>query len=74
MFKNYFKIAIRNILRYKGFSFLNISGLTLGLSVFILMMLWIREEISYDKFFKNHQLATPPLYQTWQRISPPAFN
>jgi len=53
MLKNYFKIAIRNIIRHKGFSFINIVGLALGLAVFILIMLWVQDESSYDKFHEN---------------------
>jgi ABC-type antimicrobial peptide transport system permease subunit len=53
MFKNYLKIAIRNIIRHKGFSIINISGLALGLAVFMLIMLWVRDEMSYDRFHQN---------------------
>jgi ABC-type antimicrobial peptide transport system permease subunit len=53
MIKNYLKIALRNILRYKGFTFINIAGLALGLAVFILIMLWVRDETSYDRFYQN---------------------
>ena len=53
MIKNYFKIAFRNILRHKGFSFINIFGLALGLAVFILIMLWVKDENSYDRFHQN---------------------
>jgi putative ABC transport system permease protein len=53
MLKNYFKVAFRNILRHKGFSFINISGLALGLAVFMLIMLWVQDENSYDRFHKN---------------------
>lgn len=50
MFKNYLKITFRNILRHKGFSFINILGLALGMSVFLLIMLWVQDEMSYDRF------------------------
>ena len=53
MFKNYLKIALRNIRRNKGYSFINISGLAVGLACFILISLWINFEISYDRFRKN---------------------
>ncbi len=53
MLKNYFKIAFRNILRHKGFSFINIFGLALGLAVFMLIMLWVKDESNYDRFHKN---------------------
>ncbi|MFC1724546.1 ABC transporter permease [candidate division KSB1 bacterium] len=50
MFKNYSKIAIRNIKRQKFFSIINISGLALGMAAFMLMLLWIRDELSFDNF------------------------
>ncbi|KPL06832.1 hypothetical protein AMJ86_07035, partial [bacterium SM23_57] len=54
MLKNYLKITFRNILRQKGYSFINIAGLAVGIAVCILFILWIQDELSYDKF---HQLA-----------------
>ena len=53
MFHNYLKIAIRNIRRYKGYSFINISGLSIGMACCILIFLWIRHEWSYDRFHQN---------------------
>jgi putative ABC transport system permease protein len=53
MFKTYFKLAYRNILKDKGYSALNISGLTIGLASSILILLWVQNELSYDKFQKN---------------------
>lgn len=50
MLKNYLKIALRNLLRHKLFSFLNITGLTLGIASCILILLWVKDEVSYDKF------------------------
>ena len=50
MFKNYFKTAIRNLWKNKIFSFINISGLAIGLACCILMFLFIQNELSYDKF------------------------
>ena len=50
MFGNYFAIAIRNIVRNKVHSFINIVGLALGLASFILIMLFVLDEISYEKF------------------------
>src|SRR6476659_6836161 len=63
MIKNYFKIAWRNLLRNKGFSFLNISGLAIGMASAILILLWIQNEISYDRFHANEDR----LYQAWNR-------
>lgn len=51
MFKNYLKVALRNTFRYKGNSFINISGLAIGLTSVILIALFINDELSYDRFF-----------------------
>lgn len=53
MIKNYFKIALRNIKRYTTHSILNISGLAIGMASAILILLWVQEEWSYDRHFKN---------------------
>ncbi len=53
MFKNYFKIAWRNLLRNKGLSFINIFGLAIGMAFAMLIGLWIEYEVSYNKFHKN---------------------
>src|SRR5579862_7641226 len=53
MFKNYFKTAFRNLLRNKVYSFINIAGLSLGLACAILIMLYVNDEVSYDRFHKN---------------------
>jgi putative ABC transport system permease protein len=53
MLKNYLKIALRNITRRKIFSFINIIGLAVGMACTILILLWVQDELSYDKFFKN---------------------
>lgn len=53
MFKNYFKIAWRNLIKNKIFSFINIAGLTIGLTCCLLIALYIQHELSFDKFEKN---------------------
>ncbi|NIR50308.1 ABC transporter permease, partial [candidate division KSB1 bacterium] len=53
MFGNYLKIAFRNFLRHKGYSFINISGLVIGLTACILILLYIQDELSYDKFHQH---------------------
>ena len=55
MIRNYFKTAIRNIGRNKLFTFLNILGLSLGLSTAILILFWVQDELSYDKFNKDYK-------------------
>src|SRR6478736_2643789 len=54
MFKNYFKIAWRNILRSKGYSLLNILGLAGGMAVALIIGLWVYNEYSYDKFLPGY--------------------
>ena len=63
MLRNYLNIAIRNLWRTKGFSFINITGLAVGMASAILIFLWIYNELSYDQFHKNKDY----LYQAWNR-------
>ncbi|MEP7233487.1 MAG: ABC transporter permease [Ginsengibacter sp.] len=53
MFKNYLKIAFRNLQRHKAYSLLNISGLAIGMACSILILLWVQNELSYDRFHAN---------------------
>ena len=53
MFKNYFKIALRNFLRHKGYTFINIAGLAIGIACCIMILLWVQDELSYDRFHEN---------------------
>lgn len=53
MIKNYFKVAFRNLIRKKGYSFINIFGLALGMTICLLIMLWVQDEMSYDRFHQN---------------------
>ncbi len=50
MFRNYFKIAVRNLWRNKGFSAINIFGLALGIATCLLIMLYVQNELSYDRY------------------------
>lgn len=54
MLKNYFKIAWRNLLKNKVYSFINIFGLAIGMAVTIMIGLWIGDELSFNKSFKNY--------------------
>ena len=54
MIRNYFKIAFRNLLKYKGYSFINIFGLATGMAVAMLIGLWVWDELSYNKYHKNY--------------------
>lgn len=53
MIRNYFKTAIRNLLRYKFISFINLFGLTIGLTCCLLILTYILNEVSYDRYNKN---------------------
>ena len=53
MFNNYMKVAFRNIARYKAFSFINITGLAVGMACCILIFLWVEDERSYDQFHEK---------------------
>lgn len=53
MFRNYWKTAFRNLLRNKTYSFINIAGLSIGLACSILIMLYVQDELSYDRFHRN---------------------
>ena len=54
MFRNYFKIAWRNLLKNKVYSFINIFGLSIGMAVTIMITLWVVDELSYNTYFNNH--------------------
>lgn len=53
MFKNYFKIALRNLAKNKIYSFINIAGLSIGLACAMLIILYVKDEVSYDRFHKS---------------------
>jgi putative ABC transport system permease protein len=53
MIKNFFKIAVRNIARHKGFTFINVTGLAVGLAASLLILLWVQDEFSFEKFNLN---------------------
>ncbi|MGC3944145.1 MAG: ABC transporter permease [Chryseolinea sp.] len=50
MLLSYLKIAIRNLVRYKSFSFINIAGLAIGISCTLFISFWVQDELSYDSF------------------------
>lgn len=54
MLKNYFKIAMRNLVKQYGYSFINIAGLASGMTVAILVGLWVYDELSFNTYFKNY--------------------
>jgi ABC-type antimicrobial peptide transport system permease subunit len=63
MLRNYFKVAFRNLVRSKGFTFINVSGLAVGMATAIIIFVWIHHEVSFDTFHVNQ----PNIYQAWNR-------
>ena len=55
MLKNYLKTAFRNLMRYKGFTVINILGLTIGITGCLVIGLFVWDELQYDKFGKDHE-------------------
>ena len=55
MFKNYFKTAWRSLLKNKFYSAINISGLAVGLAAAIMLLMWVQNELSFDKFNKDYR-------------------
>jgi putative ABC transport system permease protein len=53
MIRTFFKVALRNLSKHKAFSFINIFGLAVGLSCFLLLALYVVDEVSYDRFHQN---------------------
>lgn len=54
MYKSYFKIGWRNLAKNKGYSFINIAGLAMGMAVAMLIGLWIYDELQFNKYHKNY--------------------
>ncbi len=65
MIKNFFIIAWRNLKKHKAYSFINIWGLAAGMTVAMLIGLWVWDEVSFNKYHKNY----PQLAQAWQFVS-----
>ena len=63
MIKSYFNVAWRNVIRNKTFSFINIGGLATGITCSLLILLWVNDELSVDKFNSNEDL-----YNVYERI------
>ncbi|MES2277636.1 MAG: ABC transporter permease [Bacteroidota bacterium] len=79
MIKNYFKIAWRNLLKSKVYSFINIAGLTLGLAIGMLILFWVQDELSFDSFHTktktiyrvNSYLGTGDTKRIWNTTQGP---
>jgi ABC-type antimicrobial peptide transport system permease subunit len=61
MFKNYFLVTLRNLFKNGFYSFINIAGLATGITCSILILLWVYDEVSYDRFLPK----ADRLYQVW---------
>lgn len=59
MFRNYLKIALRNLAKYKGFSAINIAGLAIGMAACLLILQYVSFKLSYDQFHKH----APDIYR-----------
>jgi len=62
MLRNYFKIALRNLSKNKGYTFINIAGLATGMAVTLLIGLWIWDELTFNSYHKNYDRVA----QVWQ--------
>ena len=71
MLKNFIKVAFRNLFRQKTYSSLNLLGLSLGIACTLLLTLHIREELSYDKNFPQHDRTYRVVTTEWSKSSPP---
>jgi putative ABC transport system permease protein len=75
MFINYLKITLRNIKRHKVFSFINIAGFAIGMAVCLLILIYVRHELSYDKYHKDeervYRIVLDSRTQTANRIFAP---
>jgi putative ABC transport system permease protein len=70
MFINYLKVSVRNLLRNKGYSFINIVGLAVGMACCALIMLWVIDELSYDRYHENAE----NIYRVTYRFDRPNYN
>ncbi|MFH0736726.1 MAG: ABC transporter permease [bacterium] len=61
MFKNYLITTLRNINKHKGYSFINIIGLSIGVAVCMLILMFVQDELNYDKFNINHDRIFRPI-------------
>ena len=64
MLQNYIKTAFRNFRRNKGYTFISISGLSVGLACCILILLWVRDEVGMDKFHEKGDR----IYMVWRNM------
>ena len=70
MFFNYLKVALRNIIKHKGISFINIFGLTVGMTCALLIILWVQVQLSYDTGQVNRDRLYRLENETWVVMPP----
>ncbi len=58
MIRNFFLTAVRNISRHKGFTFINVTGLAIGLAASLLILLWVQDELSLTGFMRMPRTFT----------------
>jgi len=81
MFENYIKTAIRNLKRYKGYSFINLMGLAIGIACCIIILIYVQDEFSYDRYTENYdqifritlQVQTPDRGEIKTARTPPPW-
>src|SRR5215216_5868746 len=61
MFRNYIKIAFRQLARHKGYTAINLLGLSISIACCIFIMLFVKNEWSFDRFHSKH----PRIYRAW---------
>lgn len=79
MLKNYFKIALRNFQRHKGYSFINIAGFAIGMACCLIILIYVRHELSYDRYNKDVEriyrividIRKPTTNRVFALVSPP---
>ena len=64
MLQNYIKTAWRNLKKGKMYSFINMSGLSIGMAVTMIIGMWVWDELSFDKYYKNYDR----IGQAWQFV------
>jgi len=74
MLINYLKITIRNIRRNKAYSFINIAGLAIGIASCMLIMLWVQDELSYDRFHEHSDSLYVATFSNGSTVTPTALS
>ena len=68
MFANYVKIAWRHIKKHKGYSFINITGLAIGMACCILILMWVQDELSFDRFHEKKE-DIYRIISDWEKVN-----